>query len=171
MIFVIILIIVIAVIIVAKWSSDQEKAERIEREKRIEQERARKEMYETLTAAEKQKLKAHSKETLATTVNALDKAKNGDSRAMLLLAITYQKMLQSESKSFYWMQRAMNAGNAEAMYWLGEYYVSGYGVKENRIKGVSIIMDAAKKGNKKAIQSLKENGMSEAEMRSIGIQV
>lgn len=171
MIFVIILIIFVAVIIIAKKSSDQEEAERIEREKRVEQERARKEMYETLTASEKQKLKVYSEETLSTTVNALNKAKHGDSNAMLLLAITYQAKLQNPSKSFYWMQKSSNAGNAEAMYWLGEFYVSGYGVSENRIKGVSTIMDAAKKGNKQAIQSLKETGMSEAEMRSIGIPV
>ena len=89
----------------------------------------------------------------------------------MFMAITYQAKIQNAQKSAYWMQKSSNAGNSDAMYWLGEFYVIGYGVQENRIKGVSMIMDAAKNGNKQAIQSLKENGMSVAEMRSIGIPV
>ena len=119
----------------------------------------------------KQKLSAHGEEVLSATINAFNKAIKGDSDAMLFMAVTYQSKLQNSQKSSYWMQKSSNAGSSEAMYWLGEFYVSGYCVPENRIKGVSMIMDAAKKGNKHAIQSLNENGMSVAEMRSIGIPV
>lgn len=175
--FVIILIVVAVIVIIAKKSADKAKAEQLEREriekqKRAEAEaKARKAKFEVITEGEKQKLSAHGEELLSTTINAFNKAIKGDSDAMLFMAITYQAKIQNASKSAYWMQKSSNAGNTDAMYWLGEFYVSGYGVQENRIKGVSMIMDAAKKGNKQAIQSLKENGMSVAEMRSVGIPV
>ena len=173
----IIILIIIVVIVVAKKSADKAKAEqlereRIERQKKAEVEaKARKAKFEVITDAEKQKLSAYGENLLSNTLDAFNKAIKGDSAAMLFVAITYQSKLQNAQKSAYWMQKSSNAGNAEAMYWLGEFYVSGYGVQENRTKGVSMIMDAAQKGNKQAIQSLKENGMSVAEMRSVGIPV
>lgn len=175
--FVIILIVVAVIIVIAKKSADKAKAEQLERE-RIEKQKkaeaeakARKAKFEVITDAEKQKLSAHGEDILSTTLNAFNKAVKGDVDAMLLMAITYQAKIQNAQKSAYWMQKSSNAGSSEAMYWLGEFYVSGYGVPENRIKGVSMIMDAAKKGNKQAIQSLRENGMSVAEMRSVGIPI
>lgn len=175
--FIIILIVVAVIVVVAKKSSDKTKAEQLEREKIERQKKAeaeakaRKAKFEVITDTEKQKLSACGEDILPTTLNAFDKAIKGDSDAMLFMAITYQSKLQNPQKSFYWMQKSSNSGNSEAMYWLGEFYVSGYGVSENRVKGVAMIMDSARKGNKQAIQSLKENGMSVAEMRSCGISV
>lgn len=175
--FVIILIVVAVIVVIAKKSADKAKAEQLEREriekqKRAEAEaKAKKARFEIITDAEKQKLSAHGEDVLSATLNAFNKAVKGDADAMLLMAITYQAKIQNAQKSAYWMQKSSNAGSSEAMYWLGEFYVSGYGVSKNRIKGVSMIMDAAREGNKQAIQSLKENGMSVAEMRSIGIPV
>lgn len=172
--FVIILIIVAVIVIIAKKSSDKAKAEQLEKERIKKQKKAEadaKAKFEVITDTEKQKLSAYGEDILPTTLNAFDKAINGDAEAMLFMAITYQSKLQNSQKSAYWMQKSSNAGSSEAMYWLGEFYVSGYGVSENRMKGVSMIMDAARKGNKLAIQSLKENGMSIDKMRSIGIPV
>lgn len=175
--FVIILIVVAVIVVIAKKSADKAKAEQLERE-RIEKQKkaeteakARKAKFEVITNAEKQKLSTHGEDVLPTTLNAFNKAIKGDADAMLFMAITYQAKIQNAQKSAYWMQKSSNAGSSEAMYWLGEFYVSGYGVPENRVKGVSMIMDAARKGNKTAIQSLKENGMSVAEMRSVGISL
>lgn len=174
---IIILIFVAVIVIIAKKSSDKAKVEQLEKE-RIEKQKkaeadakARKAKFEVITDTEKQKLSACGEDILPTTLNAFDKAIKGDADAMLFMAITYQSKLQNSQKSAYWMQKSSNAGSSEAMYWLGEFYVSGYGVPENRMKGVSMIMDAAQKGNIHAIQSLKENGMSVDKMRSIGIPV
>ena len=175
--FIIILIVVAVIVVIAKKSADKAKAEQLEREriekqkKAKEEAKARKAKFEVITDAEKQKLSTHGEDILSATLNAFDKAIKGDADAMLFMAITYQAKIQNAQKSAYWMQKSSNAGSSEAMYWLGEFYVSGYGVPENRIKGVSMIIDAAKKGNKKAIQSLRENGWSVAEMRSVGIPV
>lgn len=177
MTFIIILIVIVAIVVIAMKMADKAKAEQVEREKIEKQKKAeaeandRKEKFEVITAAEKQKLSACGEDILATTLVAFDKAIKGNADAMLFMAITYQAKIQNAQKSAYWMQKASNSGNAEAMYWLGEFYVSGYGVPEDRYKGVSIIMDAAKEGNKTAIHALKEDGMSVADMRSIGIPV
>ena len=173
----VIVLIIIVIVVVVKKSADKAKAEQLEKERIEKQQKAQAEAkarattYGVMTDTEKQKLSAQGGDILSTTLTALDKATKGDADAMLFMAITYQSKLQNSQKSAYWMQKSSNAGSSEAMYWLGEFYVSGYGVQENRIKGVSLIMDAAKKGNKQAIQSLKDNGMSITEMRSIGIQV
>lgn len=175
--FVIILVVIAVIVVIAKRSADKVKAEQLERARIEKQQKAEadakamKAKFETITETEKQKLSTHGEEVLSTTLNAFNKAIEGDADAMLFMAIIYQSKIQSPQKSAYWMQKSSNAGSSEAMYWLGEFYVSGYGVPENRIKGVSMIMDAAQKGNKQAIQSLKENGMSAAEMRSVGIPV
>lgn len=173
----IILIIIIVAVFVAKGYADKAQAEKLERE-RIEKKkkaeayaRAQKAKYEVLTEAEKEILSEDGEERLTVTLNAFDAAVKGDAEAMLLMALTYQACIRDEKKSFYWMQKASKAGDMDATYWLGEFYVSGYGVTENRTRGIMYIMDAAKKGNERAIQALKENGMSIAQMRSMGIPV
>lgn len=175
--FVIILIVIAIIVVASKKIADKSQAEQLEREriekrKKAESEaKAKKLRFEVITEAEKQKLSAQGEDILSTTLNAFDKATKGDAKAMLLMGLTYQSKLKNPKKSAYWMQKSSNASDVEALYWLGEFYVSGYGVQENRVKGVSMIMDAARKGNKLAIQSLKENGMSVSEMRSVGISV
>lgn len=54
-------------------------------------------------------------------------------------------------KSVYWMQKLSNLGNSKAIYWLSEFYMSGYGVAEKRAKGVFMIMDDVRNGNKQAL--------------------
>lgn len=175
--FVIILIVVAVIIVIVTKSSDKAQAEqlekeRIERQKKDEAEaNAKKAKFEVITDAEKQKLSVCGEDVLLNTLNAFNKAVKGDSDAMVLMGLTYQVKLKNPSKTVYWMEKSANTGSSEGLYWYGECFVSGYGVPENRIKGVSMIMDAARKGNKQAIQSLKDNGMSVAEMRSIGIPV
>lgn len=91
---------------------------------------------------------------------------------MTFIGYTYRLQLKDSVKSAYWIQKAANAGNLDAKFWLGKYYMHGYGVKENRVKGTSIIIAAAQKGNKLAIESLAEDfHMSKEEMRSNGIPV
>lgn len=174
--FIIVIVIIGVIVFFVKKQADKAKAERLERE-RIERQqksaaaaKSKKAKFEVITEAEKQRLAKLGDSQLNSAVNAFKLAVNGDAKAMLFMGITYQQ-IQVSSKSFYWMEKSANAGNSEALYWLGEFYVSGYGVQANRTKGVSMIMQAATKGNKLAIQSLKENGMSVEEMRSCGIPV
>lgn len=174
----IVVLIIVAVIIVvvkkatAKAKTKQLEREKIEKQKKAELEaKAQKAKFEVITDAEKQKLSADGEEVLSTTINAFNMAIKDDSDAMLFMAITYQSKIQNSQKAAYWMQKSSNAGNSEAMYWLGEFYVNGYGVQENKTHGVWLIMESARKGNKQAIQSLKENGMSVDKMRSVGIPV
>lgn len=172
--FIIVIVIIGVIVFFVKTQADKAKAERLERE-RVERQqkaatvaKAKKAKFEVITEAEKQKLA--SRGVLDVTLNAFNKAVKGDAKSMLFMGITYQQ-IQVENKSFYWMEKSSNAGNSDALYWLGEFYVGGYGVQANRTKGVGMVILAAKKGNKLAIQSLKENGMSVEEMRSCGIPV
>ena len=174
--FVIILIIVAVIIFMAKKYFDKAKAEQIKREKAEKKKKAETEAkaravkFEVITDYEKQKFAAKGNDILSTTLNVFNKAKTGDAGAMFILAVAYQG-IEIPSKAFYWMQKASKKGNTDAMYWLGEFYVSGYGVSKDKMKGVHMIMNAATEGNKEAIKSLKENGMTVADMRSIGINV
>lgn len=91
---------------------------------------------------------------------------------MTFIGYTYRLQLKDSVKSAYWIQKAANAGNLDAKFWLGKYYMHGYGVKENRVKGTSIIIAAAQKGNKLAIEShLEDFYMYKEEMRFNGIPV
>ncbi|MBE6648786.1 MAG: sel1 repeat family protein [Ruminococcaceae bacterium] len=170
----IIILIVVVIVVKVKKTVDKAKNEQLDRERIEKKKKAQTEAkarFEVITDAEKQKLLACGEDVLSTTLNAFNKAIKGDADAMLFMAITYQAKIQNAKKSAYWMQKSSDAGSSDSKYWLGEFYVSGYGVPQDRVKGVSLIMDAAREGNKKAIQSLKENGMSVAEMRSVGIPV
>lgn len=128
------------------------------------------ETMEKITDAEKQKLSNMGKLDVITT--AYNKAINGDSESMLFLGLTYNMELNNPKKSFYWMEKAMKKGNAQAEYFLGTYYADGYGVKENRIQGIDMIINSASKGNKDAIDCcMNKMGMSIEEMRNCGIPV
>ena len=110
-------------------------------------------------------------DNLAATLNMFDKATKGDTEAMVGMGLMYQVELKNGSKAFYWMQKASNLGNAEGTYWLGKFYINGYGVNEDRNEGVLKIIMAARNGHKAAIQDLKEVGISVEKMRSCGIPV
>lgn len=168
------LVVAIIIIYAAKRYSDKANKEKLAKEK-IEREKQataeakiKKENYEKITDEEKRQLSLQE-DSLSAVLNAFDKAVNGDTEAMVFMGVVYQSKLQNPQKSFYWIQKSANAGNSEGLYWLGEFYVSGYGVSKNRIKGVNMIMQAASKGNELAIQSLKDNGMTDEQLRSCGI--
>ena len=175
--FIVVLMVIAVVAVMVKLYMDEAKAERLESEKAGRQKEVEaaaqvpKARFEEMTDSEKAMLSAEGEEVLETTLNAFRRAGEGDADAMLFMAITYQSKLQNEQKAFNWMKKASDAGSAEAMYWLGEFYVNGYGVPVNKMKGVSKIIDAAKNGSPTAIESLKENGMTEEQMRSVGIAV
>lgn len=177
--FIILLAIIAIIVVIAKKSADKAKAEQLERERMEKQKKAeaeakaRKEKYEKITEAEKQQLlKIGGDELLTVTLTAFEKAVKGNAEEMTFLgSITYRFIIENPVKSAYWLQKAVNAGNLDAKFFLGEYYVNGYGVTENSTKGMGMIFDAARSGNKKAIESCIDVGMSVAEMRSIGIPV
>lgn len=176
--FIILLVIIVVIAVVVKKFSDKAKQERLEQEKMERQKRvaaeakSQKHKYEKITEFEKEQLSKIGDETLNATLNAFNKAISGDATAMTFIGYTYRLQLKDSVKSAYWIQKAANAGNLDAKYWLGKYYMHGYGVTENRVKGTSIIIAAAQKGNKLAIESLAEDfHMSKEEMRSNGIPV
>ena len=174
---IIVLIIVAVVAFVIKSNNDKAKAEQLEKEKaerakKTEAEaKAKKDKFEVFTEAEKQQLlKLEGEARLKTTLDVFEQAKKGNTTAMTLMGVTYQR-IKVPSKAVYWFEKSSKLGNAEGLYWYGECFVSGYGVPENRTKGISMIMDAATKGNKSAIEALKENGMTNADLRSIGVNI
>lgn len=139
------------------------------KDKKVSERKSQKNM-ESLTDSEKQSLK--KLEHLDVTETAYAKALRGDAEAMLFMGMTYDLDLKNPKKAFYWMQKADAAGSLQAKYFLGTYYGSGYGVEENKIKGMDMIFSAAREGNKDAIEFCTERlNMSEAEMRNVGISV
>ena len=57
-------------------------------------------------------------------------------------------------QSFYWMNRAANAGNPTAQYFLGKYYTDGTGCSINYTEAVKWFCKAAAQGHKYAKQEL-----------------
>lgn len=168
---VIILIILIIIIDLKRNNKRQKEKNNVKNEK---PQVGSKEIYiKEITYEEKQTLKKIGGDDLLTvSLKAFEGAKNGNADDMVFLGLTiYKDVLRNSTKTSYWLKKAADAGNADGMYWYGECLVSGYGIHEDRTQGLFFIMDAAKKGNKEAINSLKENGMSIAEMRSVDIPV
>ncbi len=125
---------------------------------------------ENFTESEKRQLDKLGK--LDTILLGFDKAKNGDAESMMFIGMVYNLDLNNPKKAFYWMQKADKAGSLQAKYFLGTYYGSGYGVEENKTKGVDLILTAARKGNKDAIEfCIEKLNMSKEEMKSVGISV
>ena len=80
--------------------------------------------------------------------------------------------LINPKKSFYWMEKAANKNNAQARYFLGTYYIKGYGVAESKTKGISSILSSAERGNTDAINfCTNELKMSAEQMRECGIPI
>ena len=53
-----------------------------------------------------------------------------------------------------WLEKAADAGDAQALGNLGACYFNGFGVERNTEKGVSLIRKAAKAGNEEAQKAL-----------------
>lgn len=177
--FVILLVVIIVAAVVIKKYMDKAEQERLEREKAEKKKRAaaaakaKKQKYGKITEVEKNKLLELGGEDLLTvTSDAFHKAENGNNEAMLFMGLTYNLKLKNPVKSFYWMERASNAGNLQAKYHLGTYYGDGYGVTVDRMHGTSLILYAAQRGNQDAIDFCKTKmNLSKEELRSAGISV
>lgn len=101
---------------------------------------------------------------------AYNNAVDGENEAMMFMGLIYYKDLDKPKKSFYWMERAAKAGNAKAAYFLGTYYLSGYGVEADKVSGVGNILRAAKGGCKEAIDFCRDElHMSHEKMAENGI--
>lgn len=121
-----------------------------------------------LTNAEKQRLTQMGKITAV--LNAYSEAQKGKAEAMAFLGCVYNYDLDNPRKSFLWTEKAAKKGYAEALYLLGTYYGTGYGVEANKTTGASYILQAAQKGDKDAIRWCSKS-MSKEEMRNLGIPV
>lgn len=176
--FAVLLVVVVIIAIAIKKRSDKDREKKIAEEKYERQQKAvaeakvRKEKYEVFTEDEKNRILADGETDLNTVLLAFDKAINGDVEAMAFMGYTYKLTIKNPSKSFYWLQKASNAGYSDAKFFLGECYMNGYGVTENRVYGTSLILDAAREGNSLAIKSLlKDFGVPKEELREQGIPV
>lgn len=151
----------------------KEKAETAAKKEETAKAKSRKEKYEKITEFEKQQLlKTKGEEDLSAVLYAFNKAIKGDAEAMALMGYTYNLTLKDPVKSAYWLEKASKAGDSEAMYHLGTYYMDGYGVTQNKVQGTSLILEAAKAGNDSAIECLIEKfNMSKNKMREYGIQI
>lgn len=169
--FVVILVVAIIVFVIVKKKADDRRAKE-EQERRAAEARARIANLETLTENEKNAIAKQSEYQLEATLRAFEKAKSGDAQAMTMLGLTYNLKLNNASKSFHWIEKASKAGGVDATYWLGKYYLHGYGVKEDTFTGTHYVLEAATKGNKDAINCLSTSyGLSKEEMRDRGIPV
>ena len=137
---------------------------------KIAKQQPEKDPNEAITESEKQQLSNLGKLDVAT--KAYKDALSGNSKGMLFLALTYNRDLKNSKKSFYWMNKATQNKNIQAEYFLGTYYLQGYGISENRNKGISLILSSAEKGNKDAIHCcMNKLEMSVEQMRECGIPV
>ena len=76
----------------------------------------------------------------------LKMAENGDGEAMLLLAQRYKEQKDWKQMS-QWLQKAGNAGNYQAFYYIGEMYYYGNGYKQNYSRAYKYFNLAAAHGN------------------------
>lgn len=104
---------------------------------------------EIITESEKKKLTQLGE--IESVLMAHQKAVNGDPKAMEYLGLTYATVLDIPEKAFYWIEEATKKGSISAQYVLGTYYGSGYGVEENKVMAVDLIIHSADMGNNDAI--------------------
>lgn len=75
-----------------------------------------------------------------------------------LAYICVEKAVQEEepdySKALEYLKEAVDNGYADSMYYLGQFYKFGYGVKENETKAVKYFTDAAERGSAFACNEL-----------------
>ncbi len=144
----------------AKTNSDKQKTLPIQEKKYV------------ISDMEKQRLLSSCDEkTYEAMIIALPQISEGNTDAMLLIALQYKIALHDDKKAVYWLTEASNAGNAEAMFWLGGCYIDGTGVPQDKTKGMGKVIYAATLGSVSAIEKLKELGMSEKEMRELKIPI
>ncbi len=131
-----------------------------------------------LTAAEKQLLFKEEAVIDDKTVGyseVFERAKRGDMDSMLLMAYACAAKLENHQKSFYWFKKIVDADSdawktAESLYWLGQFFRAGLGVEQDKVKGVSLVIEAAKRGSVIATRALHKDGiMTIAELRDLGV--
>lgn len=82
-------------------------------------------------------------------------AEQGDAGFQFILGRFYYRgeyVAKNYSKAVYWFKKAYAQGNLDAQAYLGHCYLQGLGVQTNYQKGLDLVMDAAEKGNRYALQ-------------------
>ncbi|HGH5992087.1 tetratricopeptide repeat protein [Morganella morganii] len=101
------------------------------------------------------------------TINsARNPADSADNRSVVLKAnaqIQFQiGLLYEEGIGFpqndifarYWFEKAAEQNNADALFYLGSYYIHGSGVEKNKEKGLSLYKKASELGSSRAMNNL-----------------
>ena len=81
------------------------------------------------------------------------KAESGDAEAQYKLAQYYLDLGDAQN-AFLWVDRAAKQGHPDAINGLGTSYFFGIGVKKDKKRGLELLIEAEKKGSKKAIRNL-----------------
>ena len=89
---------------------------------------------------------------------------------MLFLGLLYFQDVKVPKKSFYWMQKRQIEVIPKRSIFL-HILCRWIWCRANRTKGISIIINAASKGNKNGIKACMDMGMSEYEMRECDIPI
>lgn len=85
-------------------------------------------------------------------VSLYSEAANGDQEAQVQLGHLY-RLIARNDWSFPWFNTAAQAGNPEALYWLGNYYYMGKVVEKNLEKTFLCYKESAEKGYPDAINN------------------
>lgn len=173
LVVIIVIIIVVVGVLYHMGQKQEEERKEAERQERIrkqkEFEAQQKAKYEVVTETEKQRWLANGgEELLNATLKMFEAAVKGQTSAMISFGIIFGPYgtMENPSKSFYWINKACSKGDTEAMYWLALYYLNGFGVKQDKMKGSNLMCRCAAKGNQKALKSLKEDfGLSDSKIR------
>ncbi|MEN2466198.1 tetratricopeptide repeat protein [Ornithinibacillus sp. JPR2-1] len=91
-------------------------------------------------------------EELDEAVSLYSEAANGDKDAQVQLGHLY-RLIERNEWAFPWFNIAAQAGNPEALYWLGNYYYMGKIVKKDLEKTFLCYEEAAEKGYPDAINN------------------
>lgn len=81
------------------------------------------------------------------------KAESGDAEAQYKLAQYYLDLGDAQNM-LLWVDRAAKQGHPDAINGLGTSYFFGIGVKKDKKRGLELLIEAEKKGSKKAIRNL-----------------
>ena len=91
--------------------------------------------------------------TIQDFANTLNAARNGDTKAMCMIAYIYFHGLATRTNhklAVIWWTVAANSGETEAQYWLGYCYEFGLGVVEDRKVALAWLRKSADSGNESA---------------------
>jgi len=64
--------------------------------------------------------------------------------------------IEDYESAVFWLEMAVEQGNADAQCLLGLYYMEGMGVEKDCEMGIDLIYSAARKGNEEAIEFINE---------------